>query len=143
VEQYQQLKHSAMAQQAAGEAMALGIFLQQERRLIGGIGMHDWNHDQKRALVGYWIAKECEGRGLMYRSAVRFLDFLFRKVGLNKVEMHIVPHNSRSLVLAKRLGATTEGCIRQSLKIAGKLEDVIVTGILRQEWEALHGPGHK
>ncbi len=130
----------AIAQQATGEAMALGIFLREERRLIGGIGMHRWDHDLKLAQIGYWIDQAYEGRGLMYRSAVRFLDFLFRKVGMNKVEMHIVPHNARSLVLAKRLGAQTEGCIRQSLRVGGKLEDVIVTGILRSEWESLHPP---
>ena len=134
-----QFIQSAIAQQATGEEMALGIFLQQERQLIGGIGMHNWNHDLKRAQVGYWIAKEYEGKGLMYRSAVRFLDFLFHKVGLNKAEMHIVPYNTRSLALAERLGAKTEGRIRQSVKVAGKLEDVIVTGILRHEWDALHG----
>ncbi len=132
-----QFIQTAIAQQATGEAMALGIFLQEGRQLIGGIGMHHWNHDLKRAQVGYWIARECEGRGLMYRSAHRFLDFLFRKVGLNKVEMHIVPYNKRSLVLATRLGAKQEGCIRQSLRVAGKLEDVIVAGILRSEWETL------
>jgi ribosomal-protein-serine acetyltransferase len=137
-----QFIQSAIAQQAAGEAMALGIFLQRERQLIGGIGMHHWNHDLKRAQVGYWIAKEYEGKGLMYRSAIRFMDFLFRKVGLNKVEMRIVSYNTRSLALAASLGTMTEGRIRQSLKVAGKLEDVIVAGILRNEWEALHA-GHK
>ena len=138
-----QFIQAAIAQQAAGEAMALGIFLQQERRLIGGIGMHHWNHDLKLAQVGYWLTRDCEGRGLMHRSALRFIDFLFRKVGLNKVEMHIVHYNTRSLVLAERLGAKTEGCIRQSLKVAGKLEDIIITGILREEWEALHGTGSR
>ena len=135
-----QFIQAAIAQQAAGEAMALGIFLQEERQLIGGIGMHHWNHELKLAQVGYWIAHNCQGQGLMYRSAVRFLDFLFRKVGMNKIEMHIVPHNTRSLLLAGRLGAQTEGCIRQSLKVGGKLEDVIVTGILRSEWDAMHHP---
>jgi ribosomal-protein-serine acetyltransferase len=138
-----QFIQSAIAQQAVGEAMALGIFLQQERQLIGGIGMHNWSHELKRAQVGYWISKEAEGRGFMHRSAVRFLDFLFRKVGLNKVEMHVVPHNKRSLELAVRLGAKTEGCIRQSLKIGGRLEDVLVMGILRSEWETLHAGGSK
>src|ERR1043165_7142271 len=123
---------TSIAQQAAGEAMALGIFLQQERGLIGGIGMHHWHHDQKRAQIGYWIAKEYSGRGLMTRSAERFVDFLFRKVGLNKVDIHSLPHNGRSLDLADRLGAKFEGRIRQCyVSSTGKLEDIVVTGILR------------
>lgn len=129
---------TAIAQAAAGEAVPLGIFLQESRQLIGGIGLQYWNKDVKRGQVGYWIAKSYEGRGLMGRSAERFLDFLFRKMGLNKIEMHIVPHNSRSLHLAERLGAKTEGILRQSIRINGELEDVVVTGILRSEWEAMH-----
>jgi ribosomal-protein-serine acetyltransferase len=114
--------------------MALGIFLQPERVLIGGIGMHHWNQDQKRAQIGYWIAKDFAGRGLMSRSAERFVDFLFRKVGLNKVEIHSLPHNKRSLDLANRLGAKFEGRIRQSyLASSGQLEDTVITGILRSE----------
>ena len=135
-----QFIQDAIAQQAAGQGLALGIFLQQERTLIGGIGMHKWNHDLKLAQVGYWIVKDYEGKGLMYRSALRFLDFLFHKIGLNKVEMHIVPQNTRSIALAGQLGAKTEGVIRQSLRIGGRLEDVIVTGILYTEWEQMH-PG--
>lgn len=130
-----------LLQQAVGEGMAMGIFLQQERKLVGGIGLHHWNQDLKRAQVGYWISKECEGKGLMYRSVERFIDFLFRKLGLNKVEMHVVPQNSRSLKLTERLGARVEGCIRQSVLLSGSPSDVIVTGILRSEWDVLH-PGH-
>lgn len=123
--------------------MALGIFLQQERALIGGIGMHHWHQDQKRAQIGYWISKDYAGKGLMTRSAERFVDFLFRKAGLNKVEIHSLPHNAASLAIAHRLGAKMEGRIRQSYVNQGKLEDIVVLGVLRCEWEAMHGPSSK
>jgi ribosomal-protein-serine acetyltransferase len=133
-----QFIQDAIAQQVSGQGLALGIFLQQDRKLIGGIGMHKWNHDLKLAHVGYWIIKEYEGKGLMHRSAIRFLDFLFHKIGLNKVEMHIAPPNNRSIALAQHLGAKTEGVIRQSLRLGGRLEDVVITGILYTEWDKMH-----
>lgn len=144
VDQTTQVEHSlqfiqmSLAQQNAGEGLALGIFLQQEPRLIGGIGLHHWHQAEQRAQIGYWIAKEFEGRGLMTRSARRLVEFAFRKLGLNKVEIHCLARNTRSLALARRLGFQTEGCIRQSYRsVAGALEDVIISGMLRQEWEAL------
>jgi ribosomal-protein-serine acetyltransferase len=143
IEHSLQFIQMSLAQQAAGETMALGIFLQQERILIGGIGMHHWHQDQKRAQIGYWISKDYEGRGLMMRSAERFVDFLFRKIGLNKVEIHSLPHNIRSLSLAEKLGAKVEGRIRQCYLSHGKLEDIMILGILRHEWEAAHGPQAK
>ena len=139
VEHSLQFIQMSIAQQAAGEGMALGIYLQQERKLIGGIGMHQYNRDQKRAQIGYWMSDKFCGKGLMSRSAERFVDFLFRKVDLNKIEIHSLPENTRSLALAQRLGARQEGHIRQSYLRFGKLEDIIITGILRQEWEELHG----
>ena len=128
-----QFIQNAQVQQNAQQALPLGIFLNQ-RELIGGIGLHSWDHSLARGQMGYWIAGPHEGAGLMSRSAVRFIDFLFKRLDLNKLEMHIVPHNTRSLALAARLGAVNEGTIRQSIKVNGLLEDVIVTGILKSEW---------
>ena len=125
---------SAITSQNKGEGLVLGIYLQKERKLIGTIGLHNWNQAQKRAQVGYWITPEYEGKGLMYRIAFRFIDFLFQKMELNKIEMHIMPENKRSLLLAEKLGAVTEGRIRESYLLRNKLEDVIVVGILKQEW---------
>jgi ribosomal-protein-serine acetyltransferase len=138
VEHSLQFIHMSIAQQHAGEGLALGIFLQQERRLIGGIGLHHWHRSEQRAQIGYWISKDCEGRGLMMRSAARLIDFGFRKLSLNKLEIHCLARNMRSLSLAQRLGFQLEGCIRQSYRsVAGSLEDVIVSGLLRGEWEGI------
>ena len=43
-------------QQYNQEALELGIF--HNREIIGGIGMHDWDHFLKKAQLGYWIKKE-------------------------------------------------------------------------------------
>ncbi len=126
----------SQAQINTGDGLALGIYLQERRVLIGTIGMHNYNVEQGRAQIGYWLAKPYEGQGYMLRCAQRFIDFLFRKLQLNKVEIHCLPQNTRSLELAKRLGAIEEGRIRKSYLRNGELEDMVVTGILRSEWEA-------
>jgi len=120
-----------------GDGMALGIYLQESRTLIGGIGMHNYQPELGRAQIGYWISKQFEGRGLMIRSTHRFIDFLFQRLQLNKIEIHCLPQNTRSLELAHRLGAIEEGRIRMSYLRNGELEDIIINGILRSEWEAL------
>lgn len=128
-----QFIQNTLVQQNNQEALALGIFRQRE--LIGGIGMHQWDHYLRKAQVGYWLAKDYEGQGIMCRCAIRFIDFLFDKLDLNKIEMHLLPHNTRSAALTQKLGAKVEGVLRQSIKVNGKLEDVVVTGILRSEWK--------
>lgn len=128
-----QFIQQSIAQQNAQEALALGIFHQQD--IIGGIGMHDWNQHLKKAAIGYWIAKSYEGKGIITRCCTRFLDFLFDKLQLNKAELHFVPQNERSAAVARRLGFTLEGIIRQSHERNGTLEDIAITGLLRTEWK--------
>jgi ribosomal-protein-serine acetyltransferase len=115
------------------EALALGIFYND--RIIGGIGMHHWEQTTKRAQLGYWISKEWEGKGIMNTCLTRFVDFLFEKIGLNKIEIHFVPANKRSAKVAERLGAKIEGVIRQCSIRHGQLEDIVITGLLKTEWK--------
>lgn len=118
------------------EALALGIFYQ--GRVAGGIGMHDWDQDTRRAQIGYWIAKDHEGKGMIVKCLVPFVSYLFEKTGLNKIEIHYAAANKRSGRVATRLGFTTEGIIRQSTMRNGIPEDMVVTGMLKSEWMARH-----
>jgi ribosomal-protein-serine acetyltransferase len=123
----------------AQEELALGIFYND--RIIGGIGMHSWDHNTKRAQVGYWISKEYQGKNIISKCLTKFIDFLFEKIGLNKVEIHFLPANKRSAKVAARLGFRTEGIIRQSVLKNGVPHDMVVTGLLKSEWTPLAPPG--
>ena len=122
-------RHEADTQQG----LAMGVFLQGS--LVGGVGMHQWHHQLKRAQIGYWIDKNREGQGIMYTSAASFVAFLFEKVGLNKVELHYAAPNTRSGKLAERLHFRVEGIIRQGMLRNGIIEDLVITGLLKDEWK--------
>lgn len=115
------------------EALALGIFY--NGGIIGGIGMHQWDHKVKKAQIGYWIIKEYEGKGIVTDSLQHFLSFLFGKIGLNKVEIHFVAANKRSSKVAERLGCQIEGILRQSAVRNGSVENVVIAGLLKSEWQ--------
>jgi ribosomal-protein-serine acetyltransferase len=113
-------------------SLVLGIFYDQ--KVIGEVAMHHWDHDTKRAQIGYWISKDYEGRNIMFRCLYRFCDFLFEKVGLNKIEIHFIPANKRSARIAERLGCRIEGILRANMLRNGMYEDVVIAGILKDEW---------
>ena len=115
------------------EALPMGIFY--NGQIIGGVGMHHWDHGLKKAQIGYWIAERYEGKGIMATCLKSFIDFLFMRVGLNKVEIDFIPANKRSAKLADRLGARVEGILRQSYLHNGIAEDLVVTGLLKSEWD--------
>jgi RimJ/RimL family protein N-acetyltransferase len=51
------------------------------------------------------------------------------------VEIRFVPGNARSAAIATRLGFRTEGILRQSIMNNGLVDDLVVTGMLKREWE--------
>ena len=119
------------------EALALGIFY--NGAIVGGVGMYKWEHDVKKARVGYWVATPYEGKGIVTRTLQHFFQFMFVKIGLNKVEIHFSAANKRSAAVAARMGCRVEGIIRQSVQRNGLIEDLVVTGILRAEWQGIQG----
>lgn len=132
-EHIMQFIHRTQQQLHNQEALELGLVY--DRHIIGGIGMHDWDHFLKKAQLGYWIRKEYEGKGIVNHALTRFIDFLFEKPGLNKIEIHFMPANKRSAGVAEKLGFQVEGVIRQSYFFNGKLEDLVITGLLKSEWK--------
>jgi len=127
-----QFIHQSVHDAHVQTALALGIF--ENGSIIGGIGMHGWNHEVKKAQLGYWIIRSHEGKGIITDSLRCFVQFLFEKTGLNKVEIHFSPANKRSARVAERLGFRVEGILRQSILRNGLPDDVVVTGLLRSEW---------
>lgn len=122
----------AVTQQERQSGLFLGLF--QNGELIGGASIHEWDHYLNKAETGYWLAKKYEGRGIMLPCVQAIMRFGFEQLRLNKIELRIVSHNVRSIKLMQQLGCKTEGILRQSTKLNGKLEDVVIAGLLREEW---------
>jgi RimJ/RimL family protein N-acetyltransferase len=49
-----------------------------------------------------------------------------------------MPSNKRSAKVAERLGCKVEGVIRQSYFMNGRLDDLVITGLLKTEWTSQH-----
>lgn len=130
-----QFIHFMTQQQQDQRGLVLGIF--QGSEIIGEVGMNQWDHTLQKAQVGYWVVEQWQGKGLLQECLRRFLDFLFDKVGLNKVEIQFIPANVRSARVAQRLGFVVEGCLRQSYLRHGLLDDLVITGMLRADWSRL------
>lgn len=122
---------AARQEQNDQRSIAFGIF--KHERLIGGIGMHQWDQRLRKAQVGYWLAKTEEGKGTLSQCANVFLDYLFDRLQLNKVELHYLPANIRSGAVAQRLGFTVEGVLRDSFLMNGTFQDLVVAGLLKRE----------
>jgi ribosomal-protein-serine acetyltransferase len=121
-----------LAMAVRDEAVHLGIFHQQ--CVIGSAGIHDRDMRVGSATIGYWIAKDFEGHGVMRRTLSRVIDFAFDTWALQRLELRCAASNVRSAALAQRLGFVQEGVLRRAHSREGGLEDLLVMGLLREEW---------
>lgn len=130
-----QFIQQSLTHQTNQRSMALGIIY--KRKIIGSMGMHNWDHYLKKAQLGYWISKEYEGQGIIYTCLLRFIDFLFERTQLHKLEILFMPDNIRSAKIAEKVGFRVEGVLRHSFLLNGTYKDLVLTGMLRNEWNGL------
>ncbi|HEX8391878.1 MAG TPA: GNAT family N-acetyltransferase [Longimicrobium sp.] len=85
-------------------------------------------------VLGYGLAREYEGRGLMREALEPALKYMFTEQNMHRIEANYIPRNERSGRLLRRLGFTVEGFARDYLLLNGKWEDHIRTSLTNPEW---------
>lgn len=105
-------------------------------KIAGTIGFNDINRTSKRGNIGYWLASDYQGLGIMTKACKAFIDYGFTELGLNKIEITAAPENTKSRAIPERLGFTEEGRIRQAEWLYDHYVDHVLYGILKEEWQA-------
>ncbi len=106
-------------------------------RVSGKVGLHHVDDPNGSAELGYWLAAEAQGRGVMTRAARRLLDHAFGEYGLHRVYVQADARNARSRSVAERLGMRREGEFKQNARDHhGGYRDSVLYAVLRDEWEA-------
>lgn len=103
--------------------------------LAGGIGIEVNKQAQKVKNLGYWLAKDYRGQGLMQEAVDLVLDFSFNKLNLRKVEAHAYSVNPASIRVLESAGFVKEGIEREaSLDRNGVVMDDHIFGLLKREY---------
>lgn len=85
--------------------------------------------------LGMGLAPDARGRGLGLRLLERALDDGFG-AGLDRIELEVFASNQRAVALYRRAGFVEEGCRRSARKLDGVCDDILMFGLLRDEWLA-------
>ena len=104
------------------------------KRLVGMINYHRRDMRERRVEMGWLIATDRQGKGLMTEAAQALLRYLFDRLRIHKVEAMIRPDNQPSVALAERLGFRLEGGpIRDRWWVGGKWHSVMLYGLVAGE----------
>jgi RimJ/RimL family protein N-acetyltransferase len=103
--------------------------------LVGAVGL-ELDQENRQAEMGYWIGKPYWGRGLATEAAQAVLRFGFEELSLNRVHAGHFEHNTSSRRVLEKIGMKCEGCRRQHVRKWGRFADLVVYGILVDEYES-------
>ena len=104
-------------------------------KYAGAIGFHNLDTVNRSAEIGYWIAGEFEGHGIITRCCRVVIDHLFDTMQLNRVQINCNVENVKSRAIPERLGFTLEGVHRQVEFVNNRFGDWAVYAMLREEWK--------
>ncbi|WP_237394825.1 GNAT family N-acetyltransferase [Methylacidimicrobium sp. AP8] len=127
-------EHIAMTR--SGRTVSAAILEKEPRRFAGaGILFLEPNH--RRAEIGLWLGRPFWARGYGPEASRGLIDYAFAVLGLRKICAYCLASNLRSRRLIQKLGFRWEGTQRKQLLVRGVFEDLLLFGLLAEEWAPL------
>lgn len=105
-----------------------------EKELVGIIGIEGLNWINRDGTVPMCIIRKLRKKGIGTRALALLLDIAFLQLGLNRLTSYYRVDNESSRALTERVGFREEGRMRHAWFAEGRYFDMVVIGILRQEW---------
>lgn len=121
-------------QKSAQEESAFNFVIEYRGKIVGSAGFSRLKEPRRRSELGYWLAEEMQGRGIMTGCCRAMLKHLFEERNLNRVEIRIAVSNKKSRAIPERLGFTQEGVLRQTGYHGDDYSDMAVYSMLAREY---------
>lgn len=91
------------------------------------------------AELAYWFAPEHHGQGYGSDATGRMVQYAFEDRNLRRVSARLGSFNDASAALLESLGFEREGTRREAAWFRGEYHDMLLYGLLREEWRASEG----
>ena len=129
--------HAVLASRDKGATFAVVY----DGRVIGLVSLRvDSEDEDRKAELGYDIARDMWGRGMAHEAAAAVCDWAFREYELASIYALADARNRRSLRVMEKLGMTREATHRSDEVEDGERVDGVCYSVLRSEWGASGGP---
>jgi ribosomal-protein-serine acetyltransferase len=124
----------ADSSQKAAQGVSVQFAIVEGGRIAGVIGFHEIDRPHAQVGIGYWVAEDRQGRGLVTRAVEALLGMAFDELGLNRVEIHVATENARSRAIPERLRFRHEGVLRQAERLYDRFVDLDAYALIASEW---------
>ena len=123
----------------AGEHLSLSVILREHGSCIGRVGLRGLDGTWRKVeSLSYWIDPEHWNRGYATEASWFLCSAAFRSLHMRRIASSALEGNAASLAVLRSLGFAEEGRERESVRIRGKDQDMLLFGLLKDElpsWE--------
>ena len=106
-----------------------------ERSIVGLIGYNQIDTQNRIGYIGYWLAADYQGKGIMTTSCQAISDYGFSALNLNRLVITCATQNQSSRAIPKRLGFIHEGTIRDAEWLYDRFVNHEIYSLLYQDWK--------
>lgn len=122
----------------AGKTFCYGIWGKSAGELIGQIQVKNVAWEIPAAELGYFIGKRHQRQGFASETIKALLRIALEERGFERVFVRILPSNSGSFALAKKMGFQEEGVQRRAFRCGhGELHDVRCLSLTKEDYRRL------
>jgi UDP-4-amino-4,6-dideoxy-N-acetyl-beta-L-altrosamine N-acetyltransferase len=112
-----------------------GWIILQDGKPCGFLMLKGLTSPQQRAEWGWYIGEaDARGRGAGRAAQALGLDIAFGELGLQRVWAEVLAENEAALKAQGAAGFRREGYLRRHAFKDGRFTDVVILGMLREEW---------
>lgn len=105
-----------------------------DNKVIGSIGVFRQENIHKRtAELGYYIAEEYWGKGIMTEAVKQICAYVFDTSDMIRIYAEPFAHNSASIRVLEKAGFQYEGTLRRNAVKNGRVIDMKMYSLLKEE----------
>jgi len=105
-------------------------------KLIGNCGIHKIDWKNRVGECGIIIGEKSEqSKGYGIEAMELLINYGFNTLNLNRLQLSVYDFNIPAIKLYKKVGFIEEGRKRKAHFVNGKYHDLIIMGILNEEWK--------
>ena len=105
------------------------------QKLIGDLGVHFWDKQNKQVEIGCTLNKSFHYNGYATEAVCRIINFLFLELKKHRIITSIDPNNKSSIRLVERVGFRKEAHFVESLFVNETWVDDLIYGLIEKNWE--------
>jgi len=114
---------------------ALGLVVEHAGQVIGDVALWCADDTRQRAEMGWAFRPDVAGHGFATEAVHALVDLALGHYGMQRVFAQLDARNSSSARLCERVGMRQEAHLRRDWWGKGEWSDMLVFGLLREEWE--------